>query len=157
MKTIKAALVWMMLAGAATAQTDIAFTAVVTDPNAPVDVKADSLSVDQATGLAVFVGNVIATQQEMRLAAERVTVDYDEDAKKVRELRAQGKVIFVSPNEEAESDFARYNPEERWIEMWGNVMVVQGGSIIAGERLRIGLATGDAQITGRVRSVFGAD
>lgn len=147
----------LFLATAATAQTGISFTTVVSDPNAPVDVKADQLDVDQETGKAIFTGNVRATQEKLFLSAARIEVDYDEEAKVVRSMVASGGVVFVSPNEEAESQNAIYFPEEGKLEMWGEVLVLQGTTAISGNRLKVNLNDGQAEMIGQVRTVFGAD
>lgn len=144
-------------ASTAIAQTGVSFTTVVTNPNSPVDVQADQLEVDQETGKAVFTGNVRATQEKMQLGAARIEIDYDEDERKLRGMVASGSVLFVSPNEEAEAENAVYDPEAGTLEMWGSVLVLQGGTAISGERLRINLTTGQAEIIGKVRTVFGSD
>ena len=69
----------LLTAGPAAAQ-NVAFGAMRADVSAPVEVSADSLSVNQADGSAVFSGNVLIGQGEMRLAADRVTVKNDESA-----------------------------------------------------------------------------
>jgi lipopolysaccharide export system protein LptA len=44
----------------------------------PVEVTADNLTIDQATGEAVFSGNVIVHQGDLRMAAGRVRVLYSD-------------------------------------------------------------------------------
>ena len=49
--------------------TEIAFGTVQQDTSLPVEVSADALSVSQNDGSALFTGNVIIGQGEMRLSA----------------------------------------------------------------------------------------
>jgi len=71
------ALVAALSIGAAFAQgASVAFGGLKHDASQPVEITADELSVDQATGSAVFAGNVVAGQGEMRLSAARVQVQY---------------------------------------------------------------------------------
>ena len=53
--------------------TDLKFGGLKGDPTQPVEVKADSLAVDQTNGAAQFAGNVIVTQGAMKLSADKVT------------------------------------------------------------------------------------
>ena len=55
-----------LLAAPALAQ-NVAFGGMTADTSAPVEVAADNLAVDQADGSAVFTGNVVIGQGEMRL------------------------------------------------------------------------------------------
>ena len=57
----------------------IAFGDTEQNANLPVEVTADNLSVNQADNTAVFTGNVLIGQGEMRLSAPRVLVVYLED------------------------------------------------------------------------------
>ena len=54
--------------------TDVALGIGAFDADEPVEVTADSLSVDQASGLAVFDGNVLVVQGDVRMSAGRVCV-----------------------------------------------------------------------------------
>lgn len=157
MTYIRFMIISLFMATAAAAQTGLNFTTVVSDPNSPVDVRADQLQVDQDTGKAVFSGNVRAVQELMRLGADRVEVDYNEAERRVEKMFAFGNVIFVSPNEEAESTNASYDPEGGFLEMWGEVLVIQGGTAISGDRLKVNLRTGKAEMIGSVRTVFGSE
>jgi lipopolysaccharide export system protein LptA len=47
---------------------------VAYDARQPVEVTADSLTIDQSTGQAVFSGNVIVHQGDLRMAAGQVRV-----------------------------------------------------------------------------------
>ena len=67
----------LILPAFATAQgTSIALGTGTFDSGLPVEVSADSLSVDQATGEAVFDGNVLVVQGEVRMSAGKVTIVY---------------------------------------------------------------------------------
>ena len=61
----------------------IAFGGLAQDTSLPVEVQADMLSVNNADGTAIFEGNVLVGQGEMRLAAAKVAVEYDKDGKSI--------------------------------------------------------------------------
>lgn len=142
------------LASVAAAQTNINLGAINADPTAPVEITADSLSVDQDTGTAVFQGNVVIGQDELRLSAARVQVIYDDASGDITRLAASGGVTFVTSSEAAESQSADYDLLTGTLLLEGAVLVTQGNSAISGDRMRVDLETGSTQIEGRVRTIF---
>lgn len=133
----------------------VAFGGLRADTRAPVEIVSDTLSVDQDTGLAVFSGNVRATQGEMRMSAAQLTVEYmGEDRSRIHTLRAEGDVILVSPTEQAQSKVAVYDVTTGQMVMTGDVLLSQGGSVMSGTRLDVDLTTGTGQMQGRVRTIL---
>ncbi|QBX35730.1 lipopolysaccharide transport periplasmic protein LptA [Paracoccus liaowanqingii] len=125
------------------------------DVSAPVEVAADNLSVDQADGSALFSGNVVIGQGEMRLSADEVTVDYAEGGQeRIRSLTAIGNVTLVSGEDAAEAGQAVYDVAGGSVVLTGDVLLTQGGNVLQGDRVTVDLATGSAQVQGRVRSVL---
>ncbi len=140
-------------------QTQVAFGAVKADPSLPVEVNSDSLNVNQEDGSAEFVGNVVVTQGEMRLSAERVRVIYNQDKSGIQRLEASDNVVLVSPPDAAEGDRAEYSIETGVITMQGNVLLTQGVSTISSDQMVANLVDGTAVMTGRVKTILqsGAD
>lgn len=123
--------------------------------NAPVEVTADALQVDQQTGLATFTGNVLIGQGDMRLSADRVTVTYAENnPQKISKLQAQGNVTLASGKDAAEAQAADYDVASGNVVLTGDVLLTQGQNVLAGEKVTVNLATGTANASGRVRSVL---
>lgn len=149
--------------GAAMAQTtNVAFGTMQQDTSLPVEVTADSLSVNQTDGTAIFTGNVVIVQGEMRLAAPRVLVVYAETSEgeesRIERLEATGGVVLVSGPDAAESERADYNVDDGQVLMQGNVLLTQGASALTSDRMRVNLTGGTAQMDGRVKTILrGAD
>ncbi len=156
MKIFKSAAmcVALVLAAPAFAQTNINLGTINADPTEPVEITADNLNVEQSTGIAIFEGNVVIGQGEMRLSASRVQVIYDEDSGDITNLSASGGVTFVTPTEAAESDSADYDLDAGTLVLLGDVLLTQGASTIASDRMRVDLSDGSAQMDGRVRTIF---
>lgn len=145
----------LFIATAAIAQgTQLSFGGIKADPSQPVEVTADNLEVDQTTGQATFTGNVLVSQGEMKLSADKVRVVYDQVARKVARMDALGHVLLVSGPDAAESENAEYTVDSGTIVMTGNVLLNQGMSTVAGERMVVNLTTGAAQMSGRVRTLL---
>lgn len=132
----------------------VAFGTIRQDTGLPVEVTSDSLSVDQDTGVAIFTGNVVIGQGEMRLSAPRVLVVYLAESKGIERMEATGGVTLVSGPDAAESDRADYSIQDGTIVMTGNVLLDQGPNALSADRMSVQLSDGTAQMTGRVRTII---
>ncbi|RED17399.1 LptA/OstA family protein [Parasphingopyxis lamellibrachiae] len=120
--------------------------------NAPVDVAADRIEVQDRADRAIFSGNVQVRQGNLSLDAARITVAYSGSVTggvEVRRLDASGGVFVRSPSETARGQFGVYDLDRRLITLIGGVELNQGGNVIRGGRLVIDLDTGRAVIDGR--------
>lgn len=140
--------------GALAQGANVAFGTIRQDTGLPVEVTADNLSVDQGTGTAIFTGNVMIGQGEMRLSASRVLVVYRAEAEGIARLEATGGVTLVSGPDAAESERADYNIDDGTIVMSGNVLLAQGRNALSSDRMSVRLSDGTAQMSGSVRTVL---
>jgi lipopolysaccharide export system protein LptA len=138
----------------ALAQTTISLTGLQQDTSLPVEVEADSLSVDQASEVAIFTGNVRITQGEMTITASEAQVDYLAGGGGIDRLLLKGRVLFTSPTDAAEADDAVYTIATGEVVMTGDVLLTQGTSTISGSRLVYNLDAGTGTMEGRVQTVF---
>jgi lipopolysaccharide export system protein LptA len=132
----------------------VAFGAIQQDTSLPVEVTSEELAVNQADGTAIFTGNVVVGQGEMRLTAPRVLVVYREDTRGIDRMEATGGVTLVSGPDAAEADRADYSIDQGTIVMTGNVLLTQLGSALSSDKMTVQLDLGTAQMSGRVRTVL---
>jgi lipopolysaccharide export system protein LptA len=152
---IRAVFVVMALAAPALAQqADVRFGGLTQDTSLPVEVTSESLSVDQSDGSAVFAGNVLVKQGEMRMTAATIRVEYTDGGQGIQRLHASGGVTLVSPTDAAEADDAIYSIESGSMVMTGNVLMTQGAAAISGEKLTVNLKNGTGTVTGGVKTIF---
>lgn len=144
------------LAVPAAAQVDIGFGGVAYDAQQPVEVTADSLTIDQSTGEAVFSGNVIVHQGDLRMAAGQVRVIYSETAgrQEVDQVVATGGVLVTRGADAAEGRQAEFDVATALLTMSGQVLVTQGPTAVAGDRMVVNMRTGSGSVEGRVRTVL---
>ena len=117
--------------------------------NAPVDVAADRIEVQDRIDRAVFVGNVRVRQAQLSLDTERLTIAYSSgDGVQIQRLDASGGVVVRSPSETARGNFGVYDLNRRLITLIGGVRLSRGGSEINGQRLVIDLDSGRATVDG---------
>ncbi len=140
------------------AQTNVAFGSLQHDTSQPVEVTSDNLSIENEAGIAVFDGNVVVIQGDMRLAAARIRVEYgtgeDGGTNDIDEMFATGGVTFTNGVDNAEAAEATYRPDDGDLLMTGDVVLTQGPSIISGEQLTVDLDAGTGVMEGRVRTIF---
>ncbi|QAY76651.1 LptA/OstA family protein [Sphingosinicella sp. BN140058] len=117
--------------------------------NAPVDVAADRIEVQDRADRAVFSGNVVVKQAELTLTAPRLTVAYSNSGGiEIERIDGSGGVTVRSPSETASGQFAIYDINSRLITLIGNVHLVRGDSNVSGGRLVINLRDGTAVMDG---------
>lgn len=154
MKQIIALIATLLFAGPIFAQTNINLGGIRADSGAPVEVAADNLTVDQSSGTAVFTGNVLIGQGDLRLSAGTVQVIYSEATGDIARLVASDGVTFVTATEAAEAQSAIYDLATGVMTLKGSVLLTQGASALSAENMTVNVNTGSAQMSGRVRTVF---
>ena len=117
--------------------------------NAPVDVAADRIEVQDRADRAIFAGNVRVRQAALELDTSRLTVAYSTGGGiQIQRLDASGGVVVRSPSETARGDFGVYDLDRKLITLIGDVRLTRGGSQVSGARLVIDLDSGRAVIDG---------
>jgi lipopolysaccharide export system protein LptA len=121
--------------------------------NAPVDVTAERIEVQDRADRAIFAGNVHVTQAELTLDTPRLTVAYSggtggDSNVQIRRLDAAGGVIVKSPSETARGDFGIYDLDRKLITLIGNVQLNRDQNQVNGARLVIDLDSGRAVVDG---------
>lgn len=144
----------------------------------PVEVNADSLEVLQNDQKAIFRGNVIAVQGDMRLKSDMMIVHYrkkDEAAKEaeakpveasatpadatkantITKLETEGNVVLSTPEESASGKTGLYDVETKKIYLNGDVVLTREQNILKGEKLVYDLTTGHSTLDGAVSATDG--
>lgn len=159
MRFILAAFILLGFASSTIAQgTQVPFGGYEHNASLPVEVISDALEVDQETGNATFVGNVVIGQGEMRLNASKVVVEYktgaDQSGGKISRMIASGGVVLVNGPEAAEANEAVYTIDSAEIVMRGDVILTQGNNALSAAQMVVDLNTGRAQMSGRVKTIL---
>ena len=117
--------------------------------NAPIDVSADRIEVQDRADRAIWSGNVQVRQDQLTLEAQRLTLAYTTaGGLEIDRLDASGGVVVRSPSETARGDFGIYYLNRRLIMLIGSVRLERGDSRISGGRLTIDLDSGRAVVDG---------
>jgi lipopolysaccharide export system protein LptA len=131
----------------------------------PIDIEADALEVDDQKKIAVFTGNVSATQGDFNLRAKEIQVTYASKPKgaetasadggaaglpgganDITQIDAKGKVLVTTKgNQTATSDWAIFDVPKQLVTIGGDVVLSRGGDTIKGDKLVIDLKTGKSR------------
>lgn len=152
----------MALAGAGFALTSLAFLSAGGgdsaraqalanhNGNAPVDMAANAIEVQDRADRVIVTGNVRVTQAGMTLTAPRMTIAYTRSGgTDINRIDATGGVVVTKGDEMAKGNVAIYDLDRRLITMVGNVELRQRGNNLRGGRLVIDLNSGRATVDGR--------
>ena len=135
------------------AQTSLSLGGFSSNPNAPIEMVADKLTVSQTDGSARFEGNVMIAQENIKIMAQLVVVTYL-DSGDINQLSASGGVTVVTQTESAEAKTADYDLANQNLVLRGDVLLTQGKNAISSDTMTIDLTTGAAIIEGRVRTTL---
>ena len=114
-----------------------------------IDIESDRLDVNTQTGEAVFTGNVKATQGEIVVQGEKLTLKFDDADKKVNTLIAEQNVYIHWQDKEATCDRAVYKLNEEVLDLTGNVLVTRGEERLSGQRVAVDMKTNRQTIEGK--------
>lgn len=118
-----------------------ALTGLALNANAPVDIKSETLDVDDSARTALFRQNVVATQSDATLSAPELDVLYEgratltggsaqsagsDSAARIKFLRARGGVTMSQKEDRATSDTLDYEAGVERIALRGNVVLTSG-------------------------------
>ena len=134
--------------------TVVAFGGMRGDPTLPVNVTAQTLTVDEGKATAVFTGDVLVVQGQMRLQADEVKVLYATGASRIDRLWATGNVVLVNADDAARADRAEYVIDEGIVTMHDNVVLTQGEAVFTAARFSTDLTEGLGQLEGDVTVSF---
>jgi lipopolysaccharide export system protein LptA len=117
---------------------------------APVDFNAAHMELQDKQKRVVLSGDVVVTQAELRLTADRTLMAYTDTGKlTLQRVDATGHVIVTRNDERASGDVAVYDLNRKVITMVGHVVLNRAnGDRLDGGRLVIDLNTGISSIDG---------
>ncbi len=121
------------------------------DSSLPIEILSDSLTVKTQENIAIFLGDVRATQGQVKLMSDQMDVYYYSDnntkntvelpeeaasgiAQSITKIRVGGNVIFTTPGKKASSDLGTYDVAKGFVILQGNVVLNNEGQTIKGEK-----------------------
>lgn len=120
--------------------------------DAPVSVGADHGELLGRQDRATLSGNVVITQGDLTLRADRTTLAFSAEGGnfKIHRLDAVGGVHVIMGNQSASGQVAIYDFDRRIITLAGGVVLQRGNDRLTGGRLVIDLSTGISSMDGGI-------
>jgi lipopolysaccharide export system protein LptA len=141
------------------------FATFKTDPNAPVDIDADSLDSNDAAKVATFRGNVIVKQGGFTIRTPELQATYSGEAgmadvagtqspataakpgTELTRIEAKKKVVVTSDEgQTVNGEWAIFDTKKNTVTVGGDVILAQGKNVVRGTRLVIDMASGESTI-----------
>jgi lipopolysaccharide export system protein LptA len=147
----------------AVAQTvDTTAASIESKSDKAVDIESNEMEILDDKKMAIFSGKVNGKRGDVRLTCDRLEVNYAEtmqpDGTKktdVTNLHATGNVVIVTSKQTVTGQWAKMDVKANTINIGGKVKVVQGKTVLTGEKLFVDLDRNKSEMTGgRVRGVF---
>lgn len=160
----------------------LGIAAIKTDPNAPIDVEAVSLDINDTAKTAVYRGDVRVAQGDFKMATPELTAFYvgqmglavapgqarESQAKSPAQPQAQltriearrGVAITSKEGETATGDWADFDTKANTVTLGGDVKLAQGVQVFRGSKLVFDMNTGESRLLmepGAVARAWAAD
>jgi lipopolysaccharide export system protein LptA len=127
-----------------------------------VDIEASEMEVLETDKLAIFRGDVVARRPSDTIRCQEMTVNYADakgsdgsDSSVVERIDCKGNVSVVTDSQKITGDTARFFMLKDELLVTGNVMVVQGKTVLRGPQLTVDLKTRRTRMSGgRVKGKF---
>jgi len=135
----------------------------------PIHIEADRMESDHQREAVLFAGNVEASQGDLLIRADEMTVFYAKPReangpgaeKSIDNLHATGNVKIVKQDWAATGDVVEYKADERKVVLTGNTRVFQDNNTVSGDRVVLFLDEGKSVVEkqgtdegGRVKAFF---
>lgn len=116
--------------------------------NTPIKYSCERLAGEKQGGVVVLEENVVVTQADMRIEADKATIHFDQATNEVIDCVAVGNVKFFRRDPEtggpvtAEGREAVFNNRERTVTLKGDPKLVRGGDVVRGRQIIYDLTSG---------------
>ncbi|GHA22429.1 hypothetical protein GCM10007989_17280 [Devosia pacifica] len=125
----------------------------------PVEITADTFTVEEMNQSATFTGNVVVVHPSVTVRAPTVLVRYGEGGTSdIQSFEASGDVELETEDQTATGDSAVFDPAAQTLRLSGNVRVTNASGTVTGPELLMDLATNTSTFTssggGRVTGIF---
>jgi lipopolysaccharide export system protein LptA len=125
----------------------------------PISIKSAQLDVVSSGGRRhlVFTDDVIVTQGDIELRADRLDAFYDEGQSQPQKLVAKGRVRVVQGERTAQCEQATYLRAQQLVVCAGRAELVQGCDVVRGSRIEFDLEREHFTVMGAASVVLGRD
>lgn len=110
----------------------------------------NGLLIDQIPQTITALQNVIITQNDKVITADKVVLTYNTTSQnmdnRIAKIEAFGHVEVQSPTQKMTGDKGVYDPRSTMVEMTGNVFLYQGRNYLEGDKATLDMTTGESTL-----------
>ena len=110
----------------------VAAGAAVPEEDPATVITSDRLTFDAKERVALFEHNVLVTDPKMQMAADKLTVQFDEKGQ-AKTIKAEGRVTITQLDRTAQSEVASYDVPSGKIVLTGKPRVTRGRDVLEGD------------------------
>ena len=139
----------------------VSISAAPVDPSqnrGPIHVTSDRLEADDQAQTVIFSGNAVATQDDVTIHADRLTIKYTGEKREIVQIVADGQVRIVQQEKLATGEKAVYYNREERVVMTGSPKVTEGDNFVEGQEITLYLNEKRSVVSGgdkgRVKAIF---
>jgi lipopolysaccharide export system protein LptA len=128
------------------------------DNRGPIHVVSDRLEADDEAQIVIFSGNAVATQDDVTIHADRLTIRYTGEKREIVQVVADGHVRILQQEKVATGAKAVYYNQDERVVMTGSPKVTEGDNSVEGQEITLYLKENRSVVSGgaggRVKAVF---
>ena len=98
-------------------------------------VTSENLEVDRENKVAVFLDDVYAYNEDIKIWSEKLIVKFDNEENKIEELNAENSVKIIKEEITATGDIGVYYPKSEKLNLLGNVEVIEKNNYVKCDEL----------------------
>ena len=97
-------------------------------------ITSENLEVDRENKITVFLGNVYAYNNDIKIWSEKLIVKFDKD-NEIEQLNAENSVKIIKEEITATGDIGLYYPKSEILNLLGNVEVIENNNYVKCDEL----------------------
>tara|TARA_B100001029_G_C15052829_1_gene452073 strand:- start:804 stop:1268 length:465 start_codon:yes stop_codon:yes gene_type:complete len=114
-----------------------------------IKIISNELKIDTDKNISTFIGDVNATNQNLKMWSDKMIITLKEDNDNVKEILAIGnvKIIRIFEGTEIYGEVANYSIENEIITIDKNVIIIEDGNEVRGSQLIVDLKNSSSIMT----------
>ena len=98
-------------------------------------VTSENLEVDRENRISVFLGDVYAYNEDIKIWSDKLIVKFDNEENEIEELNAENSVKIIKEEITATGDKGVYYPKSEKLNLLGNVEVIEKNNYVKCDEL----------------------
>ena len=98
-------------------------------------VTSENLEVDRENRISVFLGDVYAYNEDIKIWSDKLIVKFDNEKNEIEELNAENSVKIIKEKITATGDIGVYYPKSEKLNLFGNVEVIEKNNYVKCDEL----------------------